>query len=217
MTSFGFDNKIRIAFRRLQFSVFPIGIDKVSVKLSTVEVRYSNLCFAAECEVVDGKPLPTFWNSLKSLLLDVTRLPGLPTQDAHLDILNDVSCIIKPGRMTLLLGPPSYGKTTLLKALPGNLDKPLRKTSAYASQYDLHIPQMTVRETLDFSACCQGIGSRAEIMMEVSRREKEANIVPDPDIDIYMKAISFSTSNLWVPTARSRDTLFCVHIPRCKR
>lgn len=36
-----------------------------------------------------------------------------------------------------------------------------QKTSAYISQYDMHIPEMTVRETIDFSACCQGIGSRA--------------------------------------------------------
>lgn len=27
-----------------------------------------------------------------------------------------------------------------------------QKTSAYISQYDLHIPEMTVRETIDFSA-----------------------------------------------------------------
>lgn len=36
-----------------------------------------------------------------------------------------------------------------------------QKTSAYISQYDLHIPEMTVRETIDFSAHCQGVGSRA--------------------------------------------------------
>ena len=40
-----------------------------------------------------------------------------------------------------------------------------QKTSAYISQYDLHIPQMTVRETLDFSARCQGIGSRLGILV----------------------------------------------------
>nr|CAB3494159.1 unnamed protein product [Digitaria exilis] len=35
------------------------------------------------------------------------------------------------------------------------------KTAAYISQYDLHIPEITVRETLDFSAQCQGVGNRA--------------------------------------------------------
>lgn len=82
--------------------------------------------------------------------------------------------------MTLLLGPPGSGKTTLLKALAGKLGPSFKvlnsssdkngygldefvpqKTSAYVSQYDLHIAEMTVRETLDFAARCQGIGSRA--------------------------------------------------------
>jgi ABC-type multidrug transport system ATPase subunit len=35
-----------------------------------------------------------------------------------------------------------------------------QKTSAYISQYDLHIAELTVRETLDFSAQCQGVGSK---------------------------------------------------------
>ena len=93
-----------------------------------------------------------------------------------------------------------------------------QKTSTYISQYDRHLPEMTMRETIDFSACCQGVGSRAgkipcflhvvinrvivhsypyvfpifhytDLMMEVSRREKEAGIVPDPDIDTYMKVL----------------------------
>lgn len=35
-----------------------------------------------------------------------------------------------------------------------------QRTSAYISQYDLHIGEMTVRETLAFSARCQGVGAR---------------------------------------------------------
>lgn len=36
-----------------------------------------------------------------------------------------------------------------------------QKTAVYISQYDRHISEMTVRETLDFAARCQGIGTRA--------------------------------------------------------
>ncbi|KAH0768252.1 hypothetical protein KY285_004123 [Solanum tuberosum] len=183
-------------------------IDKVGVELPTVEVRYKNLTIEAECELVHGKPLPTLWNSLKSTIMNLARLPGLQSETAKIKIINDVSGVIKPGRMTLLLGPPGCGKTTLLKALSGNLDNSLKvsgeisyngykleefvpqKTSAYISQNDLHIPEMTVRETVDYSSRFQGVGSRADIMIDLSRREKEAGIVPDPDIDTYMKAIS---------------------------
>ena len=34
-------------------------------------------------------------------------------------------------------------------------------TSAYVDQNDLHIAELTVRETLDFAARCQGIGHKA--------------------------------------------------------
>ncbi|XP_065865622.1 pleiotropic drug resistance protein 1-like isoform X2 [Euphorbia lathyris] len=65
-----------------------------------------------------------------------------------------------------------------------------QRTAAYISQNDTHIPEMTVRETLEFSARCQGIGHRYEMLAELLRREKESNIKPDPDIDVYMKAVA---------------------------
>ncbi|KAM7461609.1 hypothetical protein LguiA_029730 [Lonicera macranthoides] len=72
--------------------------------------------------------------------------------------------------MALLLGPPSSGKTTLLLALAGKLDPSLKvrgeitykghglkefvpqKTSAYIIQNDVHVGEMTMKETVDFSA-----------------------------------------------------------------
>lgn len=183
-------------------------IDRVGVEFPSIEVRYENLSVEAECEVVEGKALPTLWNSLKHVFIELVKLSGVRTQEAKISILNDVSGIINPGRLTLLLGPPGCGKTTLLKALSGNLDKNLKvsgeisyngqglnkfvpqKTSAYISQNDLHIAEMTVRETIDFSARCQGVASRTDIMMEVIKREKDGGIIPDPEVDAYMKAIS---------------------------
>ncbi|KAL6215163.1 hypothetical protein ACLB2K_014594 [Fragaria x ananassa] len=130
----------------------------------------------------------------------------LPSRKKPLPILHGVSGIIKPRRMTLLLGPPGSGKTTLLLALAGKLGKDLKRsrrvtynglgmdefvperTAAYISQYDLHIPELTVRETLAFSARCQGVGPRYETLVELLRREKAGNILPDSDLDVYMKA-----------------------------
>ena len=40
----------------------------------------------------------------------------------RLKILDSVNGVLKPGRLALLLGPPSSGKSTLLKALSGRLD-----------------------------------------------------------------------------------------------
>ncbi|CAK9145272.1 unnamed protein product [Ilex paraguariensis] len=205
-------NKIEKDNHRL-FQKVKERMDRVGLELPTVEVRYHNLTIEAECEVVQGKPLPTLWNTLKSFSCAITNVFGQNSHANKIEILQGVHGIIKPSRMTLLLGPPGCGKTTLLRALAGKLDQSLKvlgdisyngyklnefvpqKTSAYISQHDLHISEMTVRETLDFSARCQGIGSRAgKIMMEISRREKQAEIIPDPDIDTYMKAISIEGS-----------------------
>ncbi|KAF3790901.1 hypothetical protein EJ110_NYTH15615 [Nymphaea thermarum] len=52
-------------------------LDKVGIKLPTVEVRYKNLSVNAKCEVVDGKPLPTLWNATKSFASQLsTPSPG---------------------------------------------------------------------------------------------------------------------------------------------
>ncbi|KAM0017401.1 putative ABC-type maltose transporter [Helianthus debilis subsp. tardiflorus] len=181
-------------------------IDRVGIDLPTIEVRFENMTVEADVKT-GSRALPSFINfhiDLYEMFLSLFHL--LPNTKKHITILDDVSGIVKPSRMTLLLGPPSSGKTTLLLALAGKLDKELKssgkvtynghelhefvpeRTSAYISQYDTHIGEMTVRETLAFSARCQGVGSRYEMLAELSRREKDANIKPDPDIDIFMKA-----------------------------
>ncbi|XP_057840625.2 ABC transporter G family member 36 [Cryptomeria japonica] len=183
-------------------------IDRVAMRIPTVEVRFENLTVNAEC-LIGGRALPTLTNSAKNFLEALLGMVGLSTtKKTNLTILKDVSGIIKPSRLTLLLGQPGSGKSTLLLALAGRLDKELKvtgsitynghsmeefvpqKTSAYISQNDLHVGAMTVRETLNFSAKCQGVGSKYEMLTELDKREKEAGILPDPEVDLFMKATS---------------------------
>ncbi|XP_072999974.1 ABC transporter G family member 48-like isoform X2 [Typha latifolia] len=179
-------------------------IDRVGLELPTIEVRYENLSIEAD-GYVGSRALPTLWNASINFAEGIIgRL--LPSKKKTIKILDDVSGILKPSRMTLLLGPPASGKSTLMMALAGKCDKNLRvsgrvtycghelsefypkRTSAYISQYDLLNGEMTVRETLDFSGRCLGVGSRYEMLSELSRRERDAGIKPDPEIDAFMKA-----------------------------
>ncbi|PPS12324.1 hypothetical protein GOBAR_AA08332 [Gossypium barbadense] len=182
-------------------------VARVGIDFPTVEVRFEHLNIEAEA-FVGTNALPTILNFITSLFEGFLIDMGiLSSRKKKLTILNDVSGIIKPSRLTLLLGPPSSGKTTLLLALAGKLDPALKcsgkvtynghgldefvpqRTAAYISQHDLHNGEMTVRETLAFSARCQGVGDRYELLAELSRREKQANIKPDPDMDVYMKVL----------------------------
>ncbi|KAK7337204.1 hypothetical protein VNO77_17767 [Canavalia gladiata] len=185
-------------------------INRVGIEIPKIEVRFENL--SVEGDVYVGRrALPTLLNVTLNILESILGLFRLvPSKKRNIHILKDVSGIIKPSRLALLLGPPGAGKTTLLLTLAGKLDRVLkasgkitycghtlnefvaRRTCAYISQHDLHSGQMTVKETLDFSARCLGVGTRYQMLEELSRRERDAGIKPDHEIDAFMKATAIS-------------------------
>ncbi|XP_021748020.1 ABC transporter G family member 34-like isoform X1 [Chenopodium quinoa] len=183
-------------------------IDRAAIKIPNIQLRYEHLSVEGEVRV-GSRALPTLLNSSMNFLETILGLIRLtPSKKRTIKILQDVSGIVKPSRMTLLLGPPDSGKTTLLQALAGKLDEDLKvtgmitynghelteinphRTSAYISQHDLHFGEMTVRETLDFSGRCLGVGTRYKLLEELLRQEKQSGITPDLDIDVFMKAIA---------------------------
>ncbi|XP_009141587.1 ABC transporter G family member 39 [Brassica rapa] len=184
--------------------------DRVGIEVPKIEVRYENISVEGDVRSA-SRALPTLFNVTLNTLESILGMCHLlPSKKRKIQILKNISGIVKPSRMTLLLGPPSSGKTTLLQVLAGKLDDTLQmsgkitycghefrefvpqKTCAYISQHDLHFGEMTVRETLDFSGRCLGVGTRYQLLTELSRREREAGIKPDPEIDAFMKSIAIS-------------------------
>ncbi|KAK4388906.1 ABC transporter G family member 32 [Sesamum angolense] len=163
--------------------------DAVGLEFPKVEVRFQNL-------------------QVDALVHALLRKLGIFSgRKQKFSILKNINGVVRPSRLTLLLGPPSSGKTTFLLALAGRLAPSLQmsgkvaynghnleeftpqRTAAYASQQDWHISEMTVREVLEFSGQCQGPGYKHEMLMELLRREKIAGINPDQDLDIFIKAV----------------------------
>ncbi|KAK4582896.1 hypothetical protein RGQ29_025889 [Quercus rubra] len=179
--------------------------DRVGIEIPKIQLRYEHL--SVEGDVYVGKrAIPSLLNVAMNVIESILGLVHLaPSKKRKIQILKDVSGIVNPSRMTLLLGPPGAGKTTLLQALAGKPEKDLRlsgkvtycghefhefvprRTCAYISQFDIHYGEMTVREILDFSGRCLGVGTRYEMLVELSNREREAGIKPDPEIDAFMK------------------------------
>ncbi|CAI5480135.1 unnamed protein product [Closterium sp. Yama58-4] len=180
-------------------------LDRVGLSVPSVEVRFEDVNVEAGV-YVGTRALPTLLNFTRNSIAAALHSLGVELDARRpYPILHGCSGVLRPGRMTLLLGPPGAGKSTLLQALAGCLDKSLKvsgsvtynghalnefvpgRTAVYVPQNDEHIGEMTVRETLDFSARLQGPGLRKDLVAELERREAEQGIMPDPTMDAIMK------------------------------
>ncbi|EQC40473.1 hypothetical protein SDRG_02366 [Saprolegnia diclina VS20] len=141
-----------------------------------LEIRFQDFSIAADVAVAtkDGHELPTIWNHMKKSSMGLFR----SKRSLRKDILHPMSGAFKPSTMTLVLGQPSSGKSSLMKYLSGrfNLTKnisvggeltyngtplpavahTLPQISSYMSQRDFHYPTLTVKETLEFAHACSG-------------------------------------------------------------
>ncbi|EGC38478.1 hypothetical protein DICPUDRAFT_28616 [Dictyostelium purpureum] len=112
-------------------------------------------------------------------------------------ILRNVNTIIKPGQLTAILGGSGSGKTTLLNTISGRYSKKemkvkgdiqfnnftpspdlIRRAVGYVMQKDYPLPNLTVRETLMFSASLRLPDniSKQEIEERVERIILELNL-----------------------------------------
>uniref|UniRef100_K3WZI1 ABC transporter domain-containing protein n=1 Tax=Globisporangium ultimum (strain ATCC 200006 / CBS 805.95 / DAOM BR144) TaxID=431595 RepID=K3WZI1_GLOUD len=142
-----------------------------------MEVRVHDLSVTAK--LVAGADnsktqLPTIANELKA------GLNGLFTKETvvHKEILKNINAVFKPGTMTLVLGQPGSGKSSLMKILSGrfpmeknikvdgyvtyngqlqqDIIKRLPQFVGFVPQKDNHHPTLTVKETLEFAHTFSG-------------------------------------------------------------
>ncbi|KAE9032021.1 ABC transporter G family member 38 [Phytophthora rubi] len=167
-------------------------------KMPQMEVRYQNLSVTANVavtgEITAKSELPTVFNTIKRSLAKFAWNKRVVQKE----IIKNVSGVLKPGTITLLLGQPGSGKTSLMRVLAGQFPKSgnvkiegdvtyngvpreeiirvLPQFSAYVTQFDKHFPTLTVRETLEFAyaVCGGGMSKHKEEMLSHGAPEQNA-------------------------------------------
>ncbi|KAE9350728.1 ABC transporter G family member 36 [Phytophthora rubi] len=178
------------AFHRFVASKFSLAAGQ---SLPRLEIRVRDLSLSVETPVVHdntvgaaSSELPTLSKVLHRAVVKslgacvpsfLKKQVGLDNHPTRRYILRNFSGVFKPGSMTLVLGQPGSGKSSLLRLLSGrfplesntvtvegdvtyndesreSLARRLPQFSAYVAQQDLHLSTLTVRETHEFAHTC---------------------------------------------------------------
>jgi ABC-type multidrug transport system ATPase subunit len=117
----------------------------------------------------------------------------IPVEAGPLHVLKDVSGEVQPGEVLAILGPSGGGKTSLLNVLAGRATagskvsgsikfngeervKGMKRAIAYVLQDDVLFPNLTVLETLRFTAELRLPGPSSERMKMVNQLLVELNL-----------------------------------------
>ncbi|RLN47893.1 hypothetical protein BBJ29_008289 [Phytophthora kernoviae] len=148
-----------------------------------MEVCFKNVSVLVDVTVNNGAnlkaKLPTLPNEVINGLRGILGAKRIENKE----ILKGVNGVFKPGTVTLVLGQPNSGKSSLMKSLSGRLPddknisvegevtyngvpsgklrKVLPQFVSYVTQSDKHHAILTVKETLEFAHACYG-GNHSE-------------------------------------------------------
>eukprot|EP00668_Euglena_longa_P017133 GGOE01021479.1.p1 GENE.GGOE01021479.1~~GGOE01021479.1.p1 ORF type:complete len:1310 (+),score=413.41 GGOE01021479.1:126-3932(+) len=165
----------------LEFQAYWLGRHKEMPDLPTIRIQLRQ----AEVQVYcwpDVEEVPNVSSYVKSHAKLVGLMCGWGPK-VWKRILSTTDMDFNPGSMTLVLGPPGSGKTTFLKALSGALHSDSRfhakgvyynrdeatsspffgdHSFAFVDGADMHIPKLTVRQTVEFACECKRKGDAGQ-------------------------------------------------------
>ena len=154
-------------------------------KPSKLGLAYRNL--RAYGVATDSDYQPTVTNALFKLAVDGFRLLRKDDESRYFDILKTMDGIFKPGELTVVLGRPGSGCSTLLKTIacntygfhigaeshitydgisPAEIAKHHRGDVVYSAETDVHFPHLSVGDTLEFVAKMKTPQNRGPVSRE---------------------------------------------------
>lgn len=157
-------------------------------RLPECQIEFENLSYSVE---VDGEDEATKIPTVGSTFIGLAKslMHTEKNTKRTVTVLNNMTGVLAPGTMTLLLTPAGHGKTSFLKALSGRIPKSklggeiwyggrraeelnVNRLCGYIDQDDRHLPQLTVRETFKFAHdCMTTMEDLSEFMMKATQNK----------------------------------------------
>lgn len=159
--------------------------DEDYYKHSSLGLGYRNL--RASGKAVDADYLPTVLNGIPKAINDAYNKYFNDDESRYFDILKPMDGLLLPGELTVVLGRPGSGCTTLLKTLssqthgfkvaseseisydglsPKDIKDTYRRNVVYSAESDIHFPNLFVGDTLEFASRMNTPKNRGDVDRE---------------------------------------------------
>ncbi|KAK3241339.1 hypothetical protein CYMTET_48888 [Cymbomonas tetramitiformis] len=185
-----------LAMKKAQMNVLTQGLSEFMAEMQAIHkesnrvavrqmVKYRNVNYSAFLTAMDEKFETVGSMAMKPLMSLMQLMTGRKSQIIEKELVKDLTGYLAPGTLTLVIGPPGCGKSSVHKTLAGRgntlagkklsgevlyNDKNIigadrwsgetyvpKRVSAYIQQTDQHYPTLSVKDTANFAYACTNV------------------------------------------------------------